>query len=627
MEKKSYIFNEVMIETKNGKEVPKIDSKFTNGIPTNNLNIFKDICLRNKENLNSIALEINGNQMTYLEFFMEVEKYMESFDAIGVKEGTVVSLCLPVSVEFICSYFALSTMGAICNSSNIGFLLADGINAYTKERCSDILICYDKFYELLEKNNAFKDTHIKNIIISSDSTYAHYHSDTNKIIIPGIEKTNQNRILTMDEFLKEKGKLKTVPLDINRPTIFAYTSGTTGKSKCMALSDLAPLLISASHEYIDRPNEKIGDRTLVTIPLQHPTGLFYSMVLQLAEGKTLVLEPRYKKELFGEDIKNLKINHAVQAKPFYAQLIADYQNDKLKDNDFIYDDGTKFTSPYSGGEGIPLPDCQAINKVLSKLGCENELTIGYGRSEEGSICMAAYGILNRNNTDGLPIPGIDARIVDENGKVIATIDKSGHLISKGGNRKGEIQLSSPIGPLGHCYLNKFNEPGKHDGSFIENGKRWSTPGDIATIVKCGNGKYSYYVLGRKSDYIIKNNEKIYLFDLKEEISKLKEIKECEIINLIDEDNSITCHIVLNNDFKDKYQEITKKISLMPNIGKYISGIKFYNVFGINTTSGKCDREAMKKDKKGYYTIDINGEVKQYDFDEHSKVLIKGLLRN
>lgn len=165
-------------------------------------------------------------------------------------------------------------------------------------------------------------------------------------------------------------------------------------------------LVSA-HDTIKR-DEYRGDRTLVTIPLQHPTGLFYSMVFQMAQGKTLVLEPRYDKSLFAKDIKENEINHAVQAKPFYAQLIQDRADGTLKPGDFEL-----FRNAYSGGEGIPKSVCDEINATLAYAGSPNPyIYLGYGRSEEGSLTVTPYNLEGRANTVGVPLPGNRAKLVE-----------------------------------------------------------------------------------------------------------------------------------------------------------------------------------------------------------------------
>ncbi len=595
----SEIHEALMKKTNNGKGIPYI---LKNGVKIPKVTIFEDIILRNLDNMDTVALEINDTKLTYADFILEVEKYMRSFKNMGFKEKDVVSLCLPVCIEFICAYYALTTLGITCNALNIMFLLSEGVANYLDKRCSGTLICDENYLELLISSNAIKDTKLKTIIIFGNATYTHFPDGKNKIEVPNIKGLGI-AMHTFDDFLSYSNSqtdLLAVEYNEERISTLNYTSGTTGTAKCMGHSDLAPLFLVASHDNIKR-DEYPGDRTLLTIPLQHPTGLFYAMVFQMAQGKTLVLESRYDKKLFSEDIKRLNINHAVQAKPFYAQLIQDRADGKLKPGDF-----ENFKNPYSGGEGIPYSVCQAINDTLQYAGCPQKIALGYGRSEEGSSTLVAYHIIGRENTVGIPLPGIQAKLVDT--------DTLADVPFKEGAR-GEILISSPVMPIHHCYLDFNNSKGMPDGSIVDSsGIRWARPRDIAEVVKCADGTLSYSVLGRAMDYAKKADKTYYLFDLKEKISNIVGIQECEVLSIkgkTETNDLITVHVVLSTNGEENKSKVLKEIY---NTISIVDGVKFYDYFGINATSGKCDRKAMQEDLNGYYRF-INDQIELFDFGE------------
>lgn len=566
-----------------------------NGIEVPQLTVFEDVILHNLDNLETPALEINGNVLTYKEFFVEVEKYMASFKQIGLKEHDVVSLCLPVSVEFICSYFALTTMGVTCNALNLMFLLEHGARPYLDERCSKVLICYDKYYALLLQANAFRDSKVETVILTGDETYAHIVSDGDKVKAPRIGLPNAEMITFTDFLVQDPSEksLSAADYNENRISTLTYTSGTTGMPKCMAHSDVATLFLIAVHDTIKR-NELKGDRTLLTIPLQHPTGLFYSMVLQAAEGKTLVLEPRYEKKLFALDIKKLRINHAVQAKPFYAQLIQDKDDGIIRPGDFEL-----FRNPYSGGEGIPLTVCNQINETLAYAGCKTPLLLGYGRSEEGSVTLAPHNIPCRKNTVGLPLPGIKAKLIDPE-----TMED----VPLHAGARGEIVVSTPVMPINHCYLGAYNRDGVLDGSFVDSeGIRWARPRDIAEYTMLSDGQYSYSVLGRADDCVHKDGKAHYLFDIKEQVSGIEGVQECEVLGVKEGQRTlITVHCVLSNQGTEREEEIVQAIYQAVPV---VDGVKIYASFGINATSGKCDREAMSMERSDFYVCQDNQIIK------------------
>ncbi len=606
-EQKSKVYEDIVQKLKNNKTIPTTNKA---GVKIRKVTVFEDIIIRNLDNLDTIALEINDTKLTYKEFFVEVEKYMNSFNSLGLKEGDVVSLCLPVSVEFICSYFAITALGLTCNALNIMFLLSEGVKPYLDERCSNTLICDENYYKLLQMNNVMNDAKLKTLIITGDATYNHLKSDSEQINILGKNIPNTN-IMTLNDFLKKDidEKIKLATYNENRMATLNYTSGTTGKPKCMGHSDLAPLFLVAAHDGIKR-EEYRKDRTLLTIPLQHPTGLFYSMVFQLAQGKTLVLEPIYDKKLFYKDIKEKNINHAVQAKPFYAQLIQDRKDGLLKPGDF-----ENFRNPYSGGEGIPLSVCRDINDTLHYAGCPNSLYLGYGRSEEGSLTINAYNLEGRENVVGVPLPGIKAKLVNPK-----TLEDLPYIEGA----KGEILVNTPVTPLHHCYLGPYNKIGKPDNSIVDSeGKRWARAKDIAKLVKLPNNQLAYITLGRSYDLVEKDGEEFYLFDLKEKISNIPGVQECEVLTMPNvEESIVTVHLVIKDEYLDKIDEIQKAIY---ELTKMIDGIKIYDSFGINATSGKCDRESMCRETTGYYSLE-NGKICETTFVLENNHAIKKLVR-
>lgn len=601
----SKIYDGVMEKTKNGTDIPVIDK---NGVKVPKVTVLEDIMLRNMNHLNQVAIEINHTSLTYLEFFKETEKYMSSFQNLGLKEYDVVSLCLPVGVEFICAYFAATTLGIAVNAQNIMFVLQDGLKEHLSERCSHTLMIDKNYYQLLQAKGVMNDKDLKYLILTGDEDYAHLNSDKDQIVIPGKGITGVE-MLSFQEFIKNSNAedvLKAVSYNEDRISTFNYTSGSTGKPKCMAHSDLASLFLNAAHDSISR-DEHAGDRTLLTIPLNHPTGLFYAMVFQLAQGKTLVLEPRYDKTLFSVDIITKNINHAVQAKPFYAQLVQDRADGKIKKDDFCH-----FRNAYSGGEGIPLKTCREINDTLKYGGCEEPLVIGYGRSEEGSSTMIPYNMEGRENTIGIPLPGVKAKIVDaSNLKDIEQVPGA----------KGEILVNTCVHPMYHSYLGPYNKPAYHDGSIQdENGEVWARPQDIATIKELPNGEYSYLAEGRAHDYVERQGQKYYLFDLKEKLSNIKGIQECEVLSIPNKDDDyITARVVPTNEYKGQNENLIHQIHKSSEL---IDAVKFYDRFGINATSGKCDTPAMKLEMDGFYSYH-NGTIMETSFENKlDKTIIK-----
>src|SRR5215471_14640320 len=67
---------------------------------------------------NFLASEVDGRRYTYREFNQAVNRTAAMLSANGVRQGNVVSLLLPNSVEYIIAYFACWKLGAIAGPVN-----------------------------------------------------------------------------------------------------------------------------------------------------------------------------------------------------------------------------------------------------------------------------------------------------------------------------------------------------------------------------------------------------------------------------------------------------------------------------------------------------------------------------
>ena len=97
--------------------------KNVNDTPLYNMSILDNIMSWNQNNLDTPAFDYFGNDsLTYGKLPDAVSEYACGLRALGIGEGDVVTLCLPVSIENILLLFALDHIGAISNNVNFLFL-------------------------------------------------------------------------------------------------------------------------------------------------------------------------------------------------------------------------------------------------------------------------------------------------------------------------------------------------------------------------------------------------------------------------------------------------------------------------------------------------------------------------
>lgn len=89
------------------------------------MNIFDNIMSFNQDNLNGAAFDYYTTTITYGEMPKLRDAYVRGLKLAGVKEGDVVTLCLPVSIENTMLLFACNLINAISNNVNFLYLKND----------------------------------------------------------------------------------------------------------------------------------------------------------------------------------------------------------------------------------------------------------------------------------------------------------------------------------------------------------------------------------------------------------------------------------------------------------------------------------------------------------------------
>jgi acyl-CoA synthetase (AMP-forming)/AMP-acid ligase II len=250
--------------------------------------------------------------------------------------------------------------------------------------------------------------------------------------------------------------------------LFAYTSGTTGRPKCVPLTHANVLWSSrniATH-YALTP----ADRSLVVLPLFHGHGLIGATLSTLASGGYVIVPPRFSASEFWRLFRK---HHATwySAVPTIHQVLLERADS----------DG----APQSGPRFIRSCSAPLAPTILTKL--ENRF---------GAPVLEAYGMTEAaHQVASNPLPPLPHKP----GTVglsteISIIDENGHHLAA--NTPGEVVVQGPN--VMHGYR---NNPKANAEAFIDG---WFRTGDIGAIDSDG-----YLGLtGRIKDLINRGGEKI-----------------------------------------------------------------------------------------------------------------------
>jgi acyl-CoA synthetase (AMP-forming)/AMP-acid ligase II len=250
--------------------------------------------------------------------------------------------------------------------------------------------------------------------------------------------------------------------------LFAYTSGTTSRPKCVPLTHANVLW--SSRNIAAHYNLTSADRSMVVLPLFHGHGLIGATLSTLASGGSVVVPPRFSASDFWKLFREHRATW-YSAVPTIHQVLLERADS----------DG----APRSGPRFIRSCSAPLAPTILTKL--ENRF---------GAPVLEAYGMTEAaHQVASNPLPPLphkpgtvglssEISIIDENGQHLAA------------TARGEVVVRGPNVMRGYR-----NDPEANAAAFIDG---WFRTGDIGTIDNDG-----YLALtGRIKDLINRGGEKI-----------------------------------------------------------------------------------------------------------------------
>jgi len=226
--------------------------------------------------------------------------------------------------------------------------------------------------------------------------------------------------------------------------LMQYTSGTTGKPKCVQLSHRNILSQRAALDSIWQDGSE--SRLLSYLPWHHSFGGIFELFNALARGATMTLEPSYGKDPVSI-VATWKIVRptAFFSVPKVYQALMDLTRTDPDARDALIHQELSFVFTAAA----PLPDLVA--REFDDRGVR--IIEGWGLTETAPCCtIAGISTKRRPGVVGFPIAGVSIRIAAD----------------------GEIQVKGPNVMLGYFNNDEANGP-----AFTEDG--WFRTGDIGAI--------------------------------------------------------------------------------------------------------------------------------------------------
>ena len=364
----------------------------------------------------------------------------------------------------------------------------------------------------------------------------------------------------IEQIKKYPKKFQSIKRNENDLAAILYTSGTTGKSKGAMLSHRN--LVSNSEVLRNFWKFTENDVLLHMLPIYHTHGLFVACNLLAIVGGSMIFLEKFDAE---KALLWMKRATSMMGVPtFYTRLLA---NEKLNN------ESAKHMRLFISGSAPLLSETHIeFEKRTGKKILER-----YGMTETNMNISNPYDGSRKAGTVGIPLPGIEIRIVNEEGnevKVgqIGTIELKGENIFKGYWGMEE----------------KTKESFKDDGFFIT--------GDLAK--KDENGYFT--IVGRDKDMIISGGLNVYPKEIEDVINELPNITESAVFGVQHDDfgEAVVAAVVTTDDKNDGSQilDYTKD-----KIAKYKQPKKIIFMSNLPRNSmGKVQKNKLRENNKSLF---------------------------
>lgn len=437
-----------------------------------------------------ISKETDGSlfRYNYAQFYERTKRLANVLKRLGIKKGDNVASLAWNTHRHLELYFGVPCYGATLHTVNIRYGEPEII--YTINHAEDEIIFFDKEQLPIIEKVAPKLNTIKAFIIL-DKEVPH--------------DTSLSPIYAYEELIKEEeSDYIFEDLEENTPASICYTSATTGLPKGVVYSHRSICLHASALCFKDVMALSEHDSILPIVPMFHATswGLPYAAVLL---GATLVLPgTRPKTEDVLALIESQKVTYSAAAVTIGIDMLRILESKSY--------DISSLRELLLGGQAIP-------KTVIEKFKTHYSLPLvqAFGATETSPIVtffhvrkdqenMSENAINELRSRQGIVLPGIDMKIVNEDGKEIPWDD----------NEMGEIVVRGPW---------IVEEYYKDERSSFENG--WWKSGDIATI----NNKGAIRIVDRDKDVIKSGGEWISSIQLEHEIMAHPSINEACVVSM------------------------------------------------------------------------------------------------
>ena len=452
----------------------------------------------------STALIYFGRRISFGSLLADIDRCAAALTAHGVQAGDSVTISMPNVPNAVVMFYALNRVGARAVMTH-PLSSPTELAHYLSETGSRWAVTMDMFYGRFR--DILADSPVERLLIGQFSDYLSSTKKLGFMVTKGRKidpvPTDDPRIVKWNDFMYPEGWQGTAvaasaklwpglskpasgdpytrTIDPDATSVILFSGGTTSMPKGIELTSSNFNALAVSMKAIT--GLTVGHSVLAILPVFHGFGLGLCIHTALTGGASSILVPEFSAKIYIDNLIKHEPSYIAGVPTLFQALLAHPKFSKVS--------FANLRGAYSGGDSLSAGLKHRFDAAIAAQGSKVELMEGYGLTECVTACTVSPSHKYREDSIGVPIPGMLVKIVDAHtAEDVACGDE------------GEICVAGPT--LMNGYL---NEPDATADTLRvhADGRTWLHTGDIGKMDADG---YLYF-RGRQKRIIKVSGVSVY----------------------------------------------------------------------------------------------------------------------
>ena len=442
-----------------------------------------------------------GQTLTYGEVDQISRRVASYFQKkLRLSAGDRIAVQLPNLIQYPVVVVAAWKLGLVIVNTNPMYTVRELVHQFNDSGVKAVVVL-DQFYETLCQ--ALPDSSIEHVIVTRPVDLL--PQPRNMLLSGAMKLMGKRPSLPRGQYIRFSemltGGTNYIPhkATIDDVCALQYTGGTTGASKGVMLTQSCLVSnIAQSLSVISILDKPITHSIAVApLPIYHIYAYSLCMGLMPAtRGHTILIPDPRNIPLFVRAIKKFKFEIFIGLNSLFVAL--------LENKDFKKLDFSKLRMTLSGGMALME---SVANDWQAATGCI--VSEGYGMTESSPVISMNPSGFEKIGTAGIPIPGTDIKVIDENG------------VEQEVGGVGELCVRGPQVMAGYWQREEQTAEVIVDG--------WLHTGDIVAVDEDGYIK----IVDRLKDMIIVSGFNVYPNELEQALTLHPAVSQCAAIGVAD----------------------------------------------------------------------------------------------